>query len=1257
MAETIYVTGFAPQPVVINGVANTQSITVSGQSAQSATGSPSVQQIVVSGSVAQQGPQGDPGAKGDPGTTDYNALSNKPALATVATSGSYTDLTNKPTIPTVTGTNTGDETTATIKTKLGITTLSGSNTGDQDLSGYATTSALTTGLATKQPTLVSGTNIKTINGTSVLGSGDIVVTGSGGTTNLSQTLTSTSVAINSDTGTDVTIAAADTTNAGVMMAADRTKLTGIASGATANSSDATLLARANHTGTQTASTISDFNTAADARITNAAGSTIATLSGGKIPTSQIPAVGLVTVQTAASQAAQLALTTQEGDVVVRTDTNVTYMRNAGVSGTMTDFTLLNTPTDAVTSVNSQTGTVVLAKGDVGLGNVDNTSDATKNAAAATLTNKNLSSGTNTFPTFNQNTTGTAANVTGTVAIANGGTGVTTLPSGLLKGAGTGAITAVTAPTGAIVGTTDTQTLTGKTLTAPVISSISNTGTLTLPTTTDTLVGRATTDTLTNKTISGASNTLSNISADSTIDGTTNKVYTATEKTKLAAITGTNTGDQVLSDATLSTSDITTNNVSTTKHGFVPKAPNVATQFLDGTGAWSTPAGTGGGGTGDMVLATAQTVTGAKTFNAGTLLDKGTQVFNVKAYGATGDGTTDDSTNIQSAITAAQTAGGTVFFPSGTYVINATLTISADNVTILGSGWGSVLKVKNATNIYAITIDNAAIRKNLAFRDFKIDGNRLNQTTGGGGISGPAANSTFDRIWFSSCKAIGLNLTGTSGGTTWGYTNQISRNLFDTVTPTAISTANNDENYIFGNVFNDITTVCIIDTAGTQLIEGNVFVGGGSTTTGIGIQLTSARNIVQSNVFDGVHEQTVKVSGDYNTIVSNQVSKLAGGDATKPAIQLTGGSRNVVTGNNITGGAYYTYAIDTASANYTRLSQNYAEAGTTAKFNRASTDEVIDNVGGLVGINTQNPSEKLTVNGNFSVRDVDTPTKGYRFRTSGSNLDLEFAGAGLFLSGWNNADYTGTQRFFLHLNSGSADVDAYGTWRFQSVPFGSTTITLDPGSGTPLAVVGDATVSAAGATSTSVVTNGATQTLTSKTLTSPVINNPTFTGFGAVAVLTATTAALNTTETVLVSATIPTAVVGTTYRITLQGTTTSTVANVSTFTLRAGTAGTTADASIATATVTAAATGTSVPFRVVIEYTLRTNGTTGNGQGLMQLVNNGTTGIAATATAVAALTTSATFNTTTATKLDITYKSAATTTTTTFQNAIIEIIKP
>jgi hypothetical protein len=85
----------------------------------------------------------------------------------------------------------------------------------------------------------------------------------------------------------------------------------------------------------------------------------------------------------------------------------------------------------------------------------------------------------------------------------GGTGIDTSGSG----------NAVTFAIDSTVTTlTGTQTLTNKTLTTPVISSISNTGTITLPTSSDTLVGRATTDTLTNKTIdaNGTGNSITNL---------------------------------------------------------------------------------------------------------------------------------------------------------------------------------------------------------------------------------------------------------------------------------------------------------------------------------------------------------------------------------------------------------------------------------------------------------------------------------------------------------------------------------------------------------------------------------------------------------------------------------------------------------------------------------------------------------------------------------------------------------------------------
>lgn len=63
-----------------------------------------------------------------------------------------------------------DDNYVTDAEKVVIGNTSGTNTGDQDLSG-------------KQDVLISGTNIKTINSTSILGAGDIVISGGGGSSN------------------------------------------------------------------------------------------------------------------------------------------------------------------------------------------------------------------------------------------------------------------------------------------------------------------------------------------------------------------------------------------------------------------------------------------------------------------------------------------------------------------------------------------------------------------------------------------------------------------------------------------------------------------------------------------------------------------------------------------------------------------------------------------------------------------------------------------------------------------------------------------------------------------------------------------------------------------------------------------------------------------------------------------------------------------------------------------------------------------
>jgi len=213
------------------------------------------------------------------------------------------------------------------------------------------------------------------------------------------------------------------------------------------------------------------------------------ISSGTLPSGVLPPVALTSVQVAISQVAMLALTTEEGDVVVRSDENKSYMHNGGSAGDMTDFTELSTPTDSVLSVNGDTGTVILTQDDIGDGSTyvrteNNLTDAKKTILDNT-SNTNTGDQTSivgiTGTKAQFDTAVTDGNITydGDAPTAHkashedGGADEISI-AGL---AGTPAAlsthesdTTTHGTTGDIVGTTDTQTLTNKTLTSPVLNT-------------------------------------------------------------------------------------------------------------------------------------------------------------------------------------------------------------------------------------------------------------------------------------------------------------------------------------------------------------------------------------------------------------------------------------------------------------------------------------------------------------------------------------------------------------------------------------------------------------------------------------------------------------------------------------------------------------------------------------------------------------------------------------------------------------------
>jgi trimeric autotransporter adhesin len=358
------------------------------------------------------------------GTTNTQTLTNKTISAS---SNTISDIANAniASAAAIADTKLGTISTAN-KVQNSATTATSSNSGSaivsRDSSGNFSagtiTAALTgnvTGNASTATTLATGRDFQI---TGDVEASAVSFNGSGNVT--LNTSIATGAIVNADINASAAIDKTKIAGTAITAADTGTVTNAMLAGSIANGKLATdPLARANHTGTQLASTISNFDTQVrtskvtdlaaptgsfsmnSQKITNLATATtstdainkdyvdskigansgIASLdSSGKVPTSQLPSIALHQTFVVNSQANMLALSADTGDVAVRTDISKTFILTAEPASTLGNWQELLT-SDAVTSVDGQTGVVDLSA------NYVNVTGDTMSGALAMGTNK------------------------------------------------------------------------------------------------------------------------------------------------------------------------------------------------------------------------------------------------------------------------------------------------------------------------------------------------------------------------------------------------------------------------------------------------------------------------------------------------------------------------------------------------------------------------------------------------------------------------------------------------------------------------------------------------------------------------------------------------------------------------------------------------------------------------------------------------------------------------------------------------------